>query len=418
MFGKKKNKKEEASKPSVDVQAMPDIFYGGQNPSIYGSHKKETNSKEKEKKKKKVKKQEIKKPVPQRPLPTPTQTATTVEKKEQHIKPPKQGFISANKGIVIAIVVFVVIAIAGSSFLILSSDSDTTPVPAPVAIQPTPAPVEELEPFVPEPVIEVEEEIEIEEPESLSVLPLIFPQVVLSDSSDIDDDSLTDLEEEIFQTDSGNLDSDGDGYYDGLEVVNLYNPTGFAPVKIIESGLVKEYKNPTWQYLLYYPETWVAASVDENDNQVLLSDITGDYIEIRVIEKQTFNESFGEWFGREAQTEYITDLDEITNRFENDLWRRQDGLVGYLDDVEEVYVVIYHPSEEGPVAFRHVMEMVLQSFRSGEKVSVLPPQEIVPLPPEFDNGDSLEQNTPTEDNNSIIEPEEVTPDEALNDTIN
>ncbi|HPL95271.1 MAG TPA: hypothetical protein PLF15_00615 [bacterium] len=57
--------------------------------------------------------------------------------------------------------------------------------------------------------------------------------LMLESDSDIDsdNDSLTDIEEEIFGTDLNNPDSDGDGYLDGEEVLNGYNPMG--PGKLI-----------------------------------------------------------------------------------------------------------------------------------------------------------------------------------------
>lgn len=51
--------------------------------------------------------------------------------------------------------------------------------------------------------------------------------------SDTDGDSLTDKEEiEVYKTDPTKVDTDGDGYWDGFEVINGYNPTG--PGKLVK----------------------------------------------------------------------------------------------------------------------------------------------------------------------------------------
>ena len=129
-----------------------------------------------------------------------------------------------------------------------------------------------------------ENEGEIESPVSLEEQKINFPRIIQIDSTDTDADSLTDIEEEIFDTDSGAWDTDGDGFYDGEEMVNLYNPRGTAPVKLIDSGLVQEYVNPKRQYRVYYPIAWENGLVDEEGRQVLFSSITGDFIEILVFD--------------------------------------------------------------------------------------------------------------------------------------
>lgn len=57
---------------------------------------------------------------------------------------------------------------------------------------------------------------------------------------DTDSDGVADVEEVLYGTDPRNPDTDGDGYLDGNEVFNLYSPTGKAPVKLLDSGLVKQ----------------------------------------------------------------------------------------------------------------------------------------------------------------------------------
>ncbi len=56
---------------------------------------------------------------------------------------------------------------------------------------------------------------------------------------DPDSDGLSDLEEPIYGTDLHNPDTDGDGFLDGNEVYHLYNPAAKAPVRLLDSGLVR-----------------------------------------------------------------------------------------------------------------------------------------------------------------------------------
>lgn len=245
--------------------------------------------------------------------------------------------------------------------------------PVPEVVEPEPVVEEVVEPVVPEvvstttePIIEPEKKVGLE-----------FPSIFLTDGADMDSDSLTDLEEELFGTDSGIWDTDSDGYYDGLEVFNLYNPKGTAPMKIIDSGLVKEYVNPVWGYRVYYPVGWAVASVDEKASQVLFSALSGDYIEVWAEDLQS-GESFTDWFARQAKDQLYSDLQTFTNRFKEDGWKRKDDLAAYFVANNKVYVLVYHPGVTGDISFRHVFVVMEQSFRPSKTSVVIPEQEILP----------------------------------------
>lgn len=207
--------------------------------------------------------------------------------------------------------------------------------------------------------------------------PVVFPSLLLADSVDLDVDSLTDAEEALLGTDSGVWDSDRDGYYDGQEVFNLYNPLGFAPIKLIDSGLIDEYQNSSWGYRLYYPKGWELAPVDRESRQVLLSAITGDFVEVRVFEKEG-GESFVDWFGRVAVGQQYTDLIPIVNRFQESGFKRRDDLIAYFSTDRVVFVLLYHPGISETVSYRHLMQMVTQSFRPAKSIFEVPDQQPIP----------------------------------------
>src|SRR3990167_782266 len=91
----------------------------------------------------------------------------------------------------------------------------------------------------------------------------------------------------------------------GREVANLYNPKGFAPQRIVDSGLVREYVHPVTGYRLYYPAQWSIGAVDPESRQVLMSAITGDYIQIRMFERKV-GETLPQWFARVVVGEQFT----------------------------------------------------------------------------------------------------------------
>lgn len=239
--------------------------------------------------------------------------------------------------------------------------------------------------------IETTTSTDIVEIEDLSnqEIDIIFPRITFTNSVDLDSDGLTDLEEEIFGTDSGNSDTDSDSYYDGQEVNNLYNPRGIAPVRLIDSGLIAEYVNPIWQYRLYYPIGWQIGEVDTEYRQVLFSTVTGDYIEILVMEKQA-DETFDNWFANKAIGQRITDLQDFQNRFQEAGKKRQDNLVNYFIRDNNIYMIIYHPvNENGFIPFRQIIQMMAQSFRPTRTLISIPEQTILPVAPTAEEIDDI-----------------------------
>lgn len=207
--------------------------------------------------------------------------------------------------------------------------------------------------------------------------PLEFPPLNPLNTADFDKDVLTDAEEEVFGTDPSVWDTEQDGYYDGQEVFNLYNPIGMAPVRLVDSGTILEYTNPVFNYTLYYPKNWAVAAVDAASRQVVITAANGDYIEVRALAKEP-TEDFNAWFARNIKDQNVTDLLQATNRFEIQGWKRRDDLVSYFMGQSEGFVIVYHPLSSGPVNYRHIAQMVAQSFRPGRVNAVLPDQPILP----------------------------------------
>lgn len=360
LFGKKNKNAATVKKDDLKVRltVIPEIFYGGKDPLIYHEQK-----------------------------------ATKIEKK----KPPEKQLqtnivvpFSKKKVIVIVAIVLGLVGGGGAWYylnqitaseggLLVKLGLKEKPanqvippgpkLPKPIPPEPVPPTPVPPTPIPPEPIT----------PTSTQARPLTFPRVLLQDSVDLDMDSLTDSEEEIFNTDTGVWDTDTDGYNDGQEVFNLYNPTGFAPVKLVDSGLVREYINPTWKYRVYYPSAWESASVDSSNDHVLFSSISGDYIEVRAIKNDT-SDPFNVWFAKNISGQQIDDLTVVNNRFEVEFRKRNDSLVAYFVGNKVIFAVIYQPSgNASSVPFRHIMQMVYQSFRLSDINIELPEQKVLPM---------------------------------------
>lgn len=72
---------------------------------------------------------------------------------------------------------------------------------------------------------------------------------------DSDSDGLSDLEEPLYGTDRQSPDADKDKFLDGNEVFHLYNPAAQAPVRLVDSGLVKLLRSDVgWS--IFVPTAW------------------------------------------------------------------------------------------------------------------------------------------------------------------
>ncbi|PLX26443.1 hypothetical protein C0581_04530 [Candidatus Parcubacteria bacterium] len=359
MFWRKNKKKTKEKKElSVKIQTIPDVFYGGKDPEIY--HTRDLGES--------VKKDE-KKVLPKKKAP---QKKTQTKSKKKIIIISSVSFV-----VVVGAISWYYIAQYNSAKRQLENPPEETPVVEEIPTVPDVVEIPEVVTSTTEVVTSTEEipEIVTSSPALESVF-LEFPPLLLLDTTDLDGDGLTDIEEELFDTDSGTWDSDSDGYFDGQEIFNLYNPRGFAPVKLIDSGLVQEYINPLG-YRVYYPLAWQTGDVDPKERQVLFSAISGDYVEIRAVEKKP-RQTFVQWFGQNAEGQFFNDLKGFTNRFEQEGWYRRDSLVAYFEGDNYVYVILYHPKDRAPVAYRHVVQMMYQGFRVQKTNIELPDQELFP----------------------------------------
>ncbi len=375
MFGKKEVKTEEVPLPSTTrIDTIPTAFYGGVDPLVY--HLKETSSPAPVLVPKPV--IPVAPPPASKPHPLPVSRPVVHPNKATLLQPPSLQKKKPILSWIIAGTFVVSIVTAGGYYFFFSKNPGEKTIPVVVI----PAPIPSLPPIVVPTVIPSSTPALVTSTPVVESSPrgggsLVLPKVMFFRSPDNDSDTLTNAEEEVFMTDPELGDTDKDGYNDALEVQNLYNPKGIAPQKIIDSGIAKEYINPLWQYRMYYPSTWRVDPVNMKYDDVLLSGISGDYIEIRAFKKDA-GQSFQDWFAQNLKGEMYTGFASLTNRFKVEGFKRTDMQVGFFVADTAVYSVVYFYGEEGKNLFPHVMEMVLQSFRPGKTPVEVPDQVVLP----------------------------------------
>jgi hypothetical protein len=359
MFGNKDNKSKQEPELDIKIVTMPGDFYAGANPT--------------------VKFREVEKTIDV--VKAGGATLTGHEKKALDKATAKGGFLTGWKLWVIGGIVLFTLFAAGAGLYYWwqgRSQAPFTPPPLPPITVPTPpVPTPPVEPVAtttptttPEVVPPVKESI------------IEFPSKLLAESVDMDSDKITDASEEIFGTDQGNLDTDGDSYSDGHELFYLYNPNGVEPQKLIDSGTVKKFTSGNFGYELYYPVRWIEGAVDTDGRQVLFSTLTGENIEVRVFDLN-LGQTFADWFSAIApMDENLSDYSDFTSRFGAAGKMRAGGLVYFIYTDMLVYALVYHTTDSAVVNYKNVLEVMSRSFLINGPASAETPAMIpeTPLP--------------------------------------
>ncbi len=99
----------------------------------------------------------------------------------------------------------------------------------------------------------------------------------LPSSRDTDLDNVTDEEERAFGTDFQKPDTDGDGFSDGQEIVNNYNPLGAG--KLDQQTFVKTYAGLSG-FTVLYPAAFTESPDPQDPDAALFASTTGEFFSV------------------------------------------------------------------------------------------------------------------------------------------
>lgn len=246
------------------------------------------------------------------------------------------------------------------------------------AQKPTPAPVVEPTPTPPPPAsVEVATSTEEVTPPVVTSAPvqppfsIIFPFKNYTKTMDTDNDGLTDEEEKIYGTDPALPDTDSDGFLDTLEIQNLYNPIGFKPVRLFDSGKVKIYQNPTFNYSIFYPGDWIAQSLDPNNKDMMFTAATGEFVEV-LVEDNPLKMTAEAWYLGQSPGVNASQLEHFVTKEKLEGVKSPDGLVAYISFEDKIFAINYNIGLKTEINFLGTFEMMVNSFRPQGGMADLP----------------------------------------------
>ncbi len=176
---------------------------------------------------------------------------------------------------------------------------------------------------------------------------------------DTDRDGLTNAEETLYHGGKTQPDTDSDGFLDGHEVANLYNPSGNAPERLEAAGFARRFEDNASAYALLYPSTWTVSADPSARSVEFVPAEGGDRITVKVFDNPearslrdwvvaTYGGTLADWTTNKSGIPGITVQGD----------RQRQGLFA---GPQVFYVIEYLKSEEG-AAYNTTFEMMLNSF--------------------------------------------------------
>lgn len=185
-----------------------------------------------------------------------------------------------------------------------------------------------------------------------------------NNDQDADKDNLTLLEEALYTTDQTLADTDKDGYQDGQELINLYDPA-IAGKPLAQANTVKLYKNDNFSYQILLPKKWLVQSADDQRRQInfVPDDATGEVISIKVMDNAAHQELIA-WqqvllAGQETENYRLANFSAV---------RTSDGKQVMFVTYDYVFIFSYDQSIVPKANFITTFNMMLKSFALIETV--------------------------------------------------
>ncbi len=201
--------------------------------------------------------------------------------------------------------------------------------------------------------------------------------ITYSSSLDSDKDDLTDVEEELYGTEKRKPDTDADGFIDGQEIINGYNPKAAGSSLLKLSGLVNKYTNPIFNYEILHLANWLARPTDQSLTEIIFQSATGEYIQV-LMGYNPNGLDLVEWYIDQSPSTDVRQLERETTKKGYDALISPDKLTYYLadkDDLSTIYIITYNIGNKTKVNFLTTFKMMINSFLVLEQAEAEQPAE-------------------------------------------
>lgn len=186
----------------------------------------------------------------------------------------------------------------------------------------------------------------------------VLPPTIQFDS---DSDLLTIKEETMFGTDVDQADTDKDGYVDGQELLNLFDPRFADGALLADSNSVRTFISNEYGYRLLVPVGWQESLVGGDDDQVRFIGEDQEFVEVLIEDNVNQYSSALEWYTSQFSSIPAEDLGSVNAQGVSGIVS-PDGLTSYILTSEYIYVITYNPGLDQQLNYLTTYRMIVRSF--------------------------------------------------------
>ena len=167
------------------------------------------------------------------------------------------------------------------------------------------------------------------------------------------------MEELLFGSSPNSEDTDGDGYLDQIEILNLWDPT--SRNNLIDSLNVEKYDNEEYNFSVFISSLWTVEAVSGNESLIVYLG-KDQYIQIM---SQTISSE------QDINTWYMDlfEVDEVLDEqvFKKGYWNgiiNESKLTVYLAHPNKQYIITlnYELGNDNTLYYKNVFDMMLRSI--------------------------------------------------------
>ncbi|MDD5341349.1 MAG: thrombospondin type 3 repeat-containing protein [Patescibacteria group bacterium] len=192
----------------------------------------------------------------------------------------------------------------------------------------------------------------------------VAPSLGYAIGIDSDNDGLTNIEETLYGTEPNNPDTDKDGFSDGSELINLYDPTKGAGALLANSTLIKIYTNSKFTHSIFYPAKW-SAEANSDGTQTVFQSSDEENIKVSV-QNNPAKVTLYEFVLSKNPTADLTQYTKTTTKGGYDDLVSPDKLTHFVtreSQIDKVYVITYTLGAEEVAYYLSTLQMMVNSFK-------------------------------------------------------
>jgi len=185
-------------------------------------------------------------------------------------------------------------------------------------------------------------------------------EIIFEEGEDGDKDNLTTQEELLYGTNKSVADTDGDGFGDGSEILNLYDPNFSSGALLKDSNRIRTFISNKFGYLVLIPVAWDQREISEGE-QIRFTAPSDEFFTVIAEDNINSFTTARDWYESTFPGIDSGDLLNTTDATLDGIMS-PDGLAAYFISTKHIYTVSYNPGLRIELNYLTTFKMILNSF--------------------------------------------------------